>query len=340
MLLEENISNSFISIVCLVSFIIFLIISNFSKLENFKLFLDIDFNKPQAFHEYSVPRIGGLASIISLSIFFSSYNFVFDNKDYSYLFLSISFFILGFLDDIKIKIKPFSRLALMIIIMLLGLKLFNIKIDYTGFHFLNSWLENTIFQYFFLILFFLFIINGSNLIDGFNGLLIIHLIIINSILLYIHLSFQEVNFSLFLTGQIFVMFCFLLFNFPISKMFMGDSGAYLFGVVTSLNVINTSIYHKEISPLFFTCLLFYLFFEVFFSIIRKIRTGRSPLRPDSNHLHMLIFNYIEKNKTIKNSNPITSIIINLGFVLLIIPSVIFRENGLFCKYWFLLQIIA
>ena len=115
---------------------------------------------------------------------------------------------------------------------------------------------------------------------------------------------------------------------------MGDSGAYLFGAITSLNVINTSIYYEEISPLFFICLLFYLFFEVFFSFIRKIRTGRSPLRPDSSHLHMLIFNYLKKNKIIKNSNPITSIIINSGFVFLVIPSVIFRENGLFANIGF------
>ena len=123
-------------------------------------------------------------------------------------------------------------------------------------------------------------------------------------------------------------------------MFMGDSGAYLFGALTSLNVINTSTYYAEISPLFFTCLLFYLFFEVFFSFLRKIKSGRSPLKPDSKHLHMLIFKYLKNEKMIKNPNPKTSIIVNLGYALLLIPSIIFRENGLFCKYWFLIQIIA
>jgi UDP-N-acetylmuramyl pentapeptide phosphotransferase/UDP-N-acetylglucosamine-1-phosphate transferase len=52
----------------------------------------------------------------------------------------------------------------------------------TGLGFLNNWIEN---YYFIAILFsllcFVFIINGANLIDGFNGLLGIHFLIINSV---------------------------------------------------------------------------------------------------------------------------------------------------------------
>ena len=73
---------------------------------------------------------------------------------------------------------------------------------------------------------FLFIINGANLIDGFNGLLVINLIIINSILLFINLKNNQLEFSFFLTAQIIILISFLLFNFPKAKMFLGDSGSY------------------------------------------------------------------------------------------------------------------
>ena len=94
---------------------------------------------------------------------------------------------------------------------------------------------------------------------------------------------------------------------------MGDGGAYLFGVLTSLNVINTSISFPEISPLFFTVLLFYLFFEVFFSFFRKLKANKSPLQPDSTHLHMLIFKFLKNRKKLNNANPKTSLLINFFF---------------------------
>ena len=335
----ENINNSFITIFTLASFLIFLIALKISSYNYFKFFLDRDFIKPQAFHNKSTPRIGGLASIIALALFISFYNVIYYHSHFDYLYFSITFFILGFLDDVKISLKPFTRLSIMILLLVIGFYLFEIKIEKTGFYFLNNLLEYSFFQYLFLILCFLFIINGTNLTDGFNGLLAIHFILINSVLLYISLNNNDDYFSLFLIGQILVIFCFLLFNFPKAKMFMGDGGAYLFGVVTSLNVINTSISYPSISPLFFTTLLFYLFFEVFFSFIRKIKFKKSPLQPDSMHLHMLVFKYFDKIKGLKNSNPITSVIINFSFVLMVIPALLFRENGLFCRYWFLIQLI-
>ena len=49
-------------------------------------------------------------------------------------------------------------------------------------------MSNDIFSSIFVLLCFLFIINRANLIDGFNGLLAINLIIINIILTYINIS--------------------------------------------------------------------------------------------------------------------------------------------------------
>ncbi len=338
-MLEDNIANSYISIIALISFLIFLIISKIGKKEKFSFLLDKDFDKPQAFHNNLIPRSGGVASIISLIILFTSFKSIYEFPVYEYIYFSFLLFVLGFLDDIKVNFNPSIRLICMIVIVYLGLSYFDIKITKTGLGFMNSLLENNFLNYVFLILCFLFIINGSNLIDGFNGLLIIHLIIINFILIFILFSLNNYEFSIFLSGQILIMFCFLLFNFPSSKMFMGDGGAYLFGAITSLNVINISIMYPDISPLFFTTLLFYLFFEVFFSFIRKVKIKNSPLKPDKLHLHMIIFRYLKDFKNDKNPNPKTSIYINSFFILTIIPSTIFRYDGVFCRFWFLFQIL-
>ena len=55
-------------------------------------------------------------------------------------------------------------------------------LEKTGLEFLNNFLEIDIFALFFICLCFLFVVNGSNLIDGFNGLLGIHSLIILLIL--------------------------------------------------------------------------------------------------------------------------------------------------------------
>ena len=93
-------------------------------------------------------------------------------------------------------------------------------------------------------------------------------------------------------GQIIILLSFLLFNFPKAKIFLGDSGAYLFGSLAALNAIITNNLNPNYSSFFFCILLFYLFFEVFFSFFRKIIQKKSPIHPDNKHLHMLTFKKI------------------------------------------------
>ena len=126
------------------------------------------------------------------------------------------------------------------------------------------------FSSIFVLLCFLFVINGANLIDGFNGLLTINLIIINIILAYININNGYLEFSILIISQIIILLSFLLFNFPTAKIFLGDSGAYTMGAMAGLNTIITNNLNPTISSFFFCTLLFYLFFEVFFSFLRKL----------------------------------------------------------------------
>ena len=109
-------------------------------------------------------------------------------------------FVTGFLDDFKIKISPFKRLLLMIVLLFFSIFLLPVEIYNIDVPFLIPFLQNKIFASTFILLCFLFIINGANLIDGFNGLLTINIIIINSILLYINIISGNNEFSIYLVN--------------------------------------------------------------------------------------------------------------------------------------------
>ena len=336
---NDQIELSFLSIFTLITFFIFLIISKNSHKIKKGILLDQDFIKPQAFHKSATGRAGGLAGVISLNIFFIIYYLIFSKILFEYLFLCNLMFLIGFLDDLKIKISPSKRLALMIIflfalIYFIPIKILNIDIQY-----INIFLNNEIFSSFFVLLCFLFIINGANLIDGFNGLLSVNLIIINSVLIYINLNNDNTEFSVFVIGQIIILLAFLLFNFPKAKIFLGDSGAYLFGSLAALNVIITNNLNPNYSSFFFCILLFYLFFEVFFSFIRKITQKKSPIHPDNKHLHMLTFKKISLTFGKDKGNYINSIIINFIYLLLVLPAFLFAKDPMISRYWFFSLII-
>ena len=330
----ESIEASFLSIFALISFFIFLLVSKYSNKIRGGALLDKDFLKPQAFHDDPITRSGGVAAIISLSIFFVIYYLLYSQILYDYIFISYSMFLVGFLDDLKINIKPSNRLITMVLLLFLFIFILPIKILNIDIPFIIPLMSSHIFSSFFVLLCFLFVINGANLIDGFNGLLAINLIIINIILAYINMNNDNFEFAVLLISQIIILLSFLLFNFPSAKIFLGDSGAYLFGALTSLNTIITNNLNPKISSFFFCTLLFYLFFEVFFSFFRKLTQKKSPIYPDSKHLHMLSFYKISSIYGKNKGNYINSIIINLLYLLLIIPGLYLLNDPQLSRYWF------
>jgi len=209
------------------------------------------------------------------------------------------FFALGLLDDLKLNIRPKFRLILMFVFLITLIIANEFYIENTGIDFLNRFLKIDIFALFFVCLCFLFIINGSNLIDGYNGLLSIHALIILINLFFVNYFNENYNLVFFILSGIIIVTIFIKFNFPRATIFLGDSGSYFLGAFVAISVIKTSIENPQVSPFYFCILLFYLFFEVFFSFIRKtLIEKKSPLFPDSKHLHMLLYKMlVKKNKS-------------------------------------------
>ena len=309
---------------------------------NSKLFIDDEFKKPQAFHDISISTSGGIGIFISFLILclylFLTKQIVF----YEYLSFCTLFFILGLMDDLKFNLKPKLRLILMVIFLIFLVISNNFYIKNTGIEFLNRFLEIDIFALFFISLCFLFIINGSNLIDGYNGLLGIHALIILINLFFVNFFGGNNDLAFLIFSMILIIAVFLKYNFPRAKLFLGDSGSYLLGTIIAVSTIKTSIANPLISPFYFCILLFYLFFEVFFSFIRKIvREKKSPLFPDNKHLHMLIYKFLFKQNNNKSkSNYSVTLILNSIYLIMIIPPIFMMKNGMFCKYYSILLFVA
>ena len=309
---------------------------------NSKFLIDDQFNKPQAFHESEVLIGGGIGIFFSFLIIILDFwlfkNIIF----FEYLSICTLFFILGFADDVRININPTVRLILMILFLIFLILYNNFYTEKAGIEFLNLWLNNSkIFSLFFIVLCFLFIINGANLIDGYNGLLGWHSLVILLNLFLINYLNEISNLANFLFFGILTLIIFLKYNFPKAKVFLGDGGSYFLGAFIAISVVKTSILNPSVSPFYFCVLLFYLFFEVFFSFFRKlIKERRSPIYPDEKHLHMLLYKLLlKKNNNKLKSNYFVAIIINIIYLILLTPAILMMEDGLFCKYYSILLFV-
>ena len=335
----ESLEASFLSIFSLISFFVFLIVSKYSLKIRKGALLDSDFVKPQAFHKYPVTRSGGIGSLICLILFFYVYHLLYGKILYDYILISFSMFFVGFLDDLKINIRPLKRLLAMVVLLFIVIFFLPIKISNVDIPFLKFLMNSHLFSSIFVLLCFLFVINGANLIDGFNGLLTINLLFVYVILAYININSANQEFSFLIIGQIIVLLIFLLFNFPYAKIFLGDSGAYLMGSLVALNTIITNNLNPNISSFFFCTLLFYIFFEVFFSFFRKLTQNKSPIYPDEKHLHMLSYYKVASLYGREKANFINSIFVNLIYLIFIIPGLYFIESPNMSRYWFFTLLI-
>ena len=160
---------------------------------------------------------------------------------------------------------------------------------------LNNILSNQIFNYFFVSFCILIVINGSNFFDGLNTLNLGYYLLISFIIIFLSFDDQLIITNNLLNNLIFILIIGFLIN-SFNKLFIGDSGSYLLGFVFSVMLINLYIVNNQISPFFIILLLWYPSFETLFSMIRKNILNRSPMRPDTRHLHQLIFYFIKHLK--------------------------------------------
>lgn len=255
------------------------------------------FDLPDArkIHQVPITPLGGIAIFAGftfgclLTVHFK------DSFDFQY-FMAAAFvtFFLGLKDDILV-ISPIKKFIGQVLAAFLIIYEGRIQIrsmhGFLGIYELPE-MFSLLITYFAVIV----IINSFNLIDGVDGLAG-SLGLISSFIFGIY--FLDVNMPAYyvlafsLSGS---LLAFLIFNFQPAKIFMGDTGSLLIGVINAILVIkfinvanSTETTYPIISApaIGFTILMIPLLDTLrVFSV--RIFKRRSPFSPDRNHIHHLL----------------------------------------------------
>ena len=210
------------------------------------------FDKPdeRKTHNYPISSLGGIAIFAGLML---SMLLVYDFKTFGadfqfYLAALFIIFILGVIDDIFI-LKAWKKVlgqvaTILLLIFKAHLLITNLQ-GFFGIYQLTE-LQSVCFTFFSLML----LINAFNLVDGVDGLaaslgmvacvLFGLFFVLNGQIPYGILAFS-------ICGS---LLAFLIYNFPPAKIFMGDSGSTLVGLVTAvlaIRFVETAATEKIIS---------------------------------------------------------------------------------------------
>ncbi|PAF47865.1 hypothetical protein BKH46_02810 [Helicobacter sp. 12S02634-8] len=271
----------------------------------FHIFIDeTTSTKPQKFHSYPTPRAGGVGIFLSFGLVGLS-----EGGGAMYFLLGLAIiFLSGFLEDFSASLSPKTRLLMQLLgtcVSVLGMGAVITDLS-----------PIVILPYALGVAFSLFgiigVCNAINIIDGFNGLA-------GGICA---MAFGAIGLGAYHIGDGFVLFValiglgatlgFLCINFPKGKIFLGDGGAYVLGFVLAILLAVLTQKTSELSAWFGLAVMIYPVWEVVFSIFRKKLKKYSPMQPDKEHFHQLIYQKV-------HSNPLTALIMwlfNLPFMVL------------------------
>lgn len=271
-------------------------------------------------HDAPIPSLGGLgifAGFIMACLTIISFAEAPDFQYYIAAFFVI--FFLGLKDDI-LDITPIKKFIGQVLAAFLIIYKGNIQIQ--SMHgFLGIEQLPPVFSIFFTYLTIIVIINSFNLIDGVDGLaasLALMAVVIFGIYFYA-VNMQPYAILAFATAG--GLIAFLLFNFNPAKIFMGDTGSLLLGLINAIlvikfiNVANMPGVKVPIlsSPAVGFAILMIPLLDTLRVFGIRISHRRSPFSPDRNHIHHLLLDRGMSHKAIT----ITLVGTNLIFIILV-----------------------
>ncbi len=251
---------------------------------------------PQKIHHEATPRIGGVAVTVGLlaGLLIAAQNeLLVLNQCGVWLLCIAPVFIAGLAEDISKKVGARWRLFAAFAAAMLGWFLLGGRLSPPG-------TEQMAGQPFYPALCFAFtlfaaggVTHAFNIIDGLNGLLGGAAILIVSALAWMSHKVGDPELFVLCLSLLGGVIGFLIFNFPLSKLFAGDAGAYLIGfLIAEISVLLTAR-HPEVSPWFPMLLVAHPVTEVLFSIYRRRFLKNQPAdQPDALHLHSLLYKRI------------------------------------------------
>jgi UDP-N-acetylmuramyl pentapeptide phosphotransferase/UDP-N-acetylglucosamine-1-phosphate transferase len=277
----------------------------------------------QKFINVQVPLVGGYLLVFPIL-------FLFYKVDFLFSVICVLMFLLGTFSDFNILSSPKKRFLIQFLLILIFVFVKQLEVFPTRISYIDENFTKTYWSYLFTVFCLMILINGSNFIDGLNGLLlgyfIIILLIINKLNLLSNFNLSDNQFHFLIYTFVIVYF----FNF-FNQFFLGDSGAYFLSFFIGSILIKIYNISLEISPYFIILLIWYPCFENLFSIIRKLKKKKSVLKPDNGHLHQTIFLLIKQKFNLKNllANVISGLLINLFNLILLYIGSLDPNNTMF-----------
>ena len=134
--------------------------------------------------------------------------------------------------------------------------------------------------------------HAFNIIDGYNGLAGTVAVLVCLAIAHVALQLGDRQLAAMVISLVGATVGFLVWNYPRGKIFAGDGGAYVWGMVIALACVTLVQRHPIVSPWFPMLLLIYPVWETLFSVYRKLARGQSPGMADALHFHQLIFRRI------------------------------------------------
>lgn len=247
-------------------------------------------------HTERTPSLGGIAIFAGMLfsiIMWTPFNFFGDLQYILCAFIII--FLIGARDDID-AISPSKKLAGELLAASILVFKANIRITsfygIFGVYELNSFISVALSIFIILV-----IINAFNLIDGINGLSGSIALLISIVLGTWFYQIQRVEIAIVAFALSGAITAFLKFNITPAKIFMGDTGALLLGLVCSILAILFIECHKDLgnspyrfasAPSFVIAILILPLFDTLRVFILRILDRKSPFFPDRRHIHHIL----------------------------------------------------
>ena len=298
---------------------------------------DSDLEGPQKFHFRPVPRIGGIAVFVAVLVGAIAVEVSGESESEAIWLLIVSSlptFTFGLAEDLTKSVSPRRRLFFTAVSAGLAIFLLGGVIHRTSIPGVDQLISMSPFAVALTLLVVTGVSNAVNIIDGFNGLASMCVVMMVASIAYV--AFQ-VGDSFVVTAALITIGAvlgFFVWNFPAGLIFLGDGGAYLTGFLLAELSVLLLVRNAGVSPMFPLLLCAYPIFETIFTMYRrKFVRGVPTAAPDGIHLHTLIHRRVmrlavginqERRHTARNS--MTSPYLWVLCLMSVIPSVLWWDN--------------
>lgn len=250
----------------------------------------------QRSHVDPTPRVGGIAIFLGLGLATLMQLLAQENPHptgmLALMFAGLPAFGFGLAEDLTKSVGVAPRLLATMASALLAWWLTGISIQSVDIPVFDSVLALSFFSVAFTALAVGGVANAINIIDGFHGLAGGVSVVMLTAIAVIALQAGDLQLTFFSGAVAAAIAGFLLINFPLGRLFLGDGGAYLAGFLIGWCAVLLPARNPEISAWTSLLICAYPISETLFSMYRRAKGRLHVGEPDREHLHSLLHHVV------------------------------------------------